>query len=168
MFFVGLFLLIFQIRTGIVANYNMEKNYLQLWQLADKSSTISAKQEYMAKFVTALEDGYTKGDFAQNDAIWLKTPNNSFEANLTALKTLSARLKEIQGLNPNSFEYNTAIQQITAQEQGEAKAMIGVFTRCYDLGSYPIVWGWIEVIVGIFALILFLSFPSIWFFRYLE
>lgn len=141
-----------QIRSGVICSYEFEKNYLQEWQLADKSSTIVAKQQHISEFVKRLESGLAKTNdeevvmvskFAPYDAIWLKTSNNSFKSNLIALKTLSTRLNEISTMNPNSFEYNTAISQITSQEQGEAKEMIAIFEGCYALANYKLVWGWI-------------------------
>ena len=148
-FFAGLVVLGYQIRTSIVANYRFERDYLQLWQLADKSSTIPAKQKYIAEFAAKLKEGSTHGEFATHDAIWLRTPNNSFEGNLAAVETLAGRLTEIQQMNPSSFEYNTAIQQITAQEQGEAGNMLVVFEGCYMLQNYPVAWRWIQAAVGI-------------------
>ena len=115
------------------------------------------------QFVSALESGYAKGDFANHNAVWLKTPNNSFQANLEALKTLSARLGEIQEMKPTSFEYNTAIHQITAQEQGEAKAMMGVFCGCYALTNYLAVWGWIGGIIGVTECLLIFLGVVVWF-----
>ena len=153
-FAVGLLLGAFQIRTEVVAEYRLENGYTQFWGLADKSSTIQAKQRYITQFVEALKAGQARGEFATHDAVWLKTPNNSFSANLTALESLSQRLTEIQALNPNSFEYNTAIQQITAQEQGEAKAMMDVFTGCYERENFPIVWGWIGGLCAVLAIAL--------------
>lgn len=135
------------------AAYTYENKYGQLWELADKSSTISAKYSYINEFVIALEKGYTNGDFADYNATFLQTPNNSFQKNLEALKTLSERLGEIREMNPSSFEYNTAIQQITAQEQGEADAILAVFKGCYNRENYPITWGWIGNIFGIFTLL---------------
>jgi hypothetical protein len=162
MFFIGLVLMAYQILTQVFASYRMEKNYTQFWELADKSSTIPAKQKYIAQFVAALERGYSKGDFATHNAKWLQTPNNSFEANLGALKTLSARLDEIQEMKPSSFEYNTAIQQITAQEQGEARAMMAVFIGCYELANYPAVWAWIAgIIIALFNLLIFIG-AALW------
>ena len=139
MLLVGCVLIAYQISMQVLADYRFEKNYTQFWELADKSSTILAKQKYISQFVAALEAGYVKGDFSSHNAKWLTTPNNSFDANLGALKTLSARLGEIQGMKPSSFEYNTAIQQITTQEQGEARSMLDVFNGCYELANYPMI-----------------------------
>ena len=140
-----------------ISSYHYEKSYSQLWQLADKSSTIPAKQEYISQFLTALKDGKARGDFADYNAIFLKTPNNSFDSNLKALETLSHRLTEIQNMNPSSFEYNTAIQQITAQEQGEAGAMLAEFNGCYLLNNYLLVWGWIGFVAVVISLICFIG-----------
>lgn len=134
---------IYQIKSLIIGNYRFEKDYLQFWELSDKSSTIPAKQKYISEFVLTLENGYKKGDFSSFNAIFLKTPNNNFEANLNALRTLSQRLIEIQEMDPKTFEYNTAIQQITAQEQGDAHKLIGIIKGCYFLNNYFIVWDWI-------------------------
>lgn len=140
---VGVLLAIAQFAVSLIADYHFERDYLQLWALADKSSTIAAKQKYIAQFVAALQSGYERGEFNPHNAIWMKTPNNSFTQNLNALKSLDDRLGQIQKLNPNSFEYNTAIQQITAQEQGEASHLIYVFEGCYKIANYPMVWQWI-------------------------
>lgn len=141
-------------RSYVVASYHFEKQYGQFWNLADKSSTISAKAKYVSEFVSSLRDGYAKGEFAGHDAIFLETPNNSFESNLQALITLSDRLSDIQKMSPSSFEYNTAIQQITAQEQGEATAMLGVFTGCYCLSNYVLIWDWIGGCLILFTVVL--------------
>lgn len=144
--FVSVCLLTILIVSGIIGDYRFEKDYLQLWKLADKSSTIAAKQIYISKFVSALDTGYKNREFSRYDAIFLKTPNNGFTENFAALKSLSDRLEEIHTLNPNSFEYNTAIQQITAQEQGESHEMLSVLEGCYFLENYPFLWGWYCVI----------------------
>ena len=57
--------------------------------------------------------GEASGEFSSNDAIFFPTPNNELESNLAMLKTLNERLIEIKGMDPKSFEYNMAIQQIT-------------------------------------------------------
>lgn len=144
--FAGVIMGTLQIRSSILSNYTYEKQYGNLWELADKSSTIPAKQQYITQFLNTLRAGQTNGDFADYNATWLKTPNNSFASNVKALQTLSERLTQIQDMNPESFQYNTAIQQITAQEQGEAHRMLAVFEGCYDRECYPIIWGWIGVV----------------------
>ena len=127
----------------VVKEYRYEQNYGNHWSLADKSSTIPAKKKHIEDFVKALEEGNSHGQFAGNNALFLKTPNNSFRENMNALYTLQGRLAEIETMSPSSFEYNTAIQQITAQEQGEAHAMLGVIEGCYALACFPTTWDWV-------------------------
>ena len=45
-------------------------------------------------------------------------------------------------MDTSSFQYNTAIQQITAQEQGEAHSLINTIKECYVLQNHFIVWDW--------------------------
>lgn len=149
----GVIMMTLQIRSSILSGYTYEKQYSNLWELADKSSTIPAKQQYITQFLSTLKAGQTNGEFADYDATWLKTPNNSFAANVKAIQTLSDRLTQIQDMDPASFQYNTAIQQITAQEQGEARRMLAVFEGCYDRENYPLIWGWICTIVTITAVV---------------
>jgi hypothetical protein len=120
------------------ANYKFKTDYLSDWVLADKSSTLVAKSEYIDKFVENLQIGEQSGDFSTHSAFFLKNDANAFSENLKALKTLQSRLYEVRSMDPSSFEYNNAIQQITAQEQGEASEMINVFSECYTIKNYPL------------------------------
>ena len=159
---LGTIAIVFLIVGNVLAKYHYLQDYGNLWNLADKSSDIKSKAQYIENFITALETGDQKGEFADHDAIWLATPDNAFADNLRALRTLGTRLQEIQGMDPRSFEYNTAIQQITAQEQGDAYRMLTVFTGCYKLANYPWLWGWIAGIeigfIVIFVLVGILGF----------
>ncbi|MCX6749883.1 MAG: hypothetical protein NTZ83_00325 [Candidatus Pacearchaeota archaeon] len=108
--------------------------------MADKSSTIVKKSEYLDKFVGALE----KGGFERKyNAVFLKTPDNSFDQNFEALKSLQKRLHEIQDMDVSSFEYQTAMQQITGQEQGEAQEMMKVFRGIWWKENHLLLWNWI-------------------------
>lgn len=153
-----------EIRLRVVSNYAWEKQYSNLWELADKSSTIPAKQQYIAQFVSALKAGQTNGVFSEYNAVFLKTPNNQFSANLKAVETLSNRLMEIQEMDPKTFEYNTAIQQITAQEQGEAHQLVAVLQGCFDLNNYFLVWNWVgtAVVIGAFVILMIGFFLCFW------
>lgn len=158
---IGVTLLVAPIWVDVIGGYHWRNEYLNHWTLADRSSTIPSKQQHIRDFVNALEKGNDNGRFSSYDALLLQTPSNNFQTNLTALKTLSQRLDEIQGMDPNSFQYNTAIQQITAQEQGEAREMLGILQGCFFLANYPIAWNWIEglmicsaIVIGIFGVIL--------------
>ena len=128
----------------IQAEYSFNTNFKSYWELSDRSSTLSAKEQYINQFVDALQKNRDK--FEDYDAVFLKTPQNSFDNNLKAVITLRDRLKDIQQMNETSFEYQTAIQQITAQEQGEADAMMSDIQGCYFLKSYPFIWDWFMII----------------------
>ena len=130
--------IIASLTSTIVSGYKFKSNYSSDWELADKSSTLEAKSEYLDKFVENLEIGKLTGDFHTHGALIFKNDANSFSENLNALKTLQLRLRDVKDMNPNSFEYNTAIQQITGQEQGEASDMIGIFKEGYTIKNYPL------------------------------
>lgn len=134
-------MLIILIIQAVVASYNYERKYLSYWELSDRSSTIIAKEQYITQFVNAIDQD--RSSFADYNAVVLKTPQNNFDNNLQAVTTLRDRLKDIQGMNESDFAYQTAIQQITAQEQGEAQNLLGMIGGAYYLGSYPLQWNWI-------------------------
>ena len=106
------------------------------WELADKSSTLEAKCENIDKFVQALD----KEKFAANDTLFFPNIDNSYEYNRKALGTLQKRLHEIKKMDPNTLAYATSIQQITAQEQGEASSMISRIYGCLYKEQYPVFW----------------------------
>lgn len=127
------------IAADIIRDYNYDKNFMSYWNLAEKASTIDQKSRYMDMFVNALEQSHCFGEY---NAVVFKTPDNSFNDNLIALKSLQKRLHEIKVMDVTSFQYQTAIQQITAQEQGEAADMITVFKGVYTKTHYPFLWSW--------------------------
>jgi len=133
-------LLIMTIATGFIGAYQYEKQFSSYWNLADKSSTITKKAEYIDKFVNAIENGKFTGEY---NAIIMQTPDNSFDQNFIALKTLQQRLHEISGMDVTSFQYQTAIQQITEQEQGEAYEMLKVFKGIWWKENHFFLWNWI-------------------------
>ena len=135
-----------------IGNYHYERDIESYWNLAEKASTIQQKAVYMDKFVAGFKGKGFEGDY---NAIFFKTPDNSFDKNLEALQSLKTRLNEIQKMNVTSFEYQTAIQQITAQEQGEAQAMLEVFSGIWWKNNYLFLWEWVaglEVIICIFLI----------------
>jgi len=146
----------------LLARYQFERDYTNLWSLAEKSSTIPAKRDYVARFLEAIEAGNARGEFAAHNAMVLKTPDNSLRANVDALHTLATRLDEISGMDPGSFEYNTAIQQITAQEQDEAGDLMNVVWGCYVLANWPIVWKWIGGVVFVGTLVVGIGGAILW------
>jgi hypothetical protein len=154
---LGLSILLFCIGgiMSIVAEYNYDKYYASYWSLADKSSTLEAKSVYVGQFVDRLNA--SRQGFADYNAVFLTTPDNSFDRNFQALISLRDRLHTISQMNESDFAYQTAIQQITAQEQGEATQMLQVFHGCYFLRSYPLLWNWYMLIavaiIGLLGLV---------------
>lgn len=134
---------------GCNAHYGYIRQIENYWTLADRSSTIEAKSDYIDKFVEAIE----KSNMAEYNAILLPTPENSLKNNLDALKTLRDRLHQIKTMNPSSFEYNQAIQQITAQEQGEAKELLLNIDGCWTKANYLYLWDWVGVCLFVFGLL---------------
>jgi hypothetical protein len=108
--------------------------YYYYWDMADKSSTLQQKYDYISKFTDALKQD--ERQFAQNGALIYKNPGNSFELNLKAVFSLKERLGKIKDMDENSFAYQAAIQQITEQEQGEAQEMICVFYRSWLIENH--------------------------------
>jgi hypothetical protein len=152
-------LLMFSIGGGIIGHYQLEKSIMSYWDLADKASTIEKKSEYIDKFVEALNKEKYEGKY---NAIFLETPNNSFDTNYEMLKTFQFRLKEIQTMDIKSFEYQTAIQQITQQEQGEAGEMLSVFIGIWWKTNYFLLWNWICAIQVTLMLIVLICGVIIW------
>ena len=149
------------IANGIYGNYQYTRDFESYWQLADKASTIPQKSEYIDKFVSAIESGGFAGKY---NALFMNTPDNSFDKNLEALKSLQGRLHEIEKMDITSFQYQTAIQQITAQEQGEAKNMLDVFSGIWWKEHHFWLWDWIAfcqitgiILLGIFTVMILIT-----------
>lgn len=158
--FAGAFLvLIFSVYL-VMSYYDFKNNYGSYWELADRSSTLEAKYQYISLFIDQLQKDRER--FADYNALFLKTPENNFDNNLNALITLEERLRDIQTMDKNSFEYQTAIHQITAQEQGEAQNLISTIRGCFVLGSYSLVWSWIGMVLTLlFASLTFIGLVGI-------
>src|SRR3990167_7181763 len=143
--FIILALLLFGYQLGleIKTYYQYEREIMYNWDLADRSSTLEAKSIYLKQFVTRLENA----ELSEYNAILYRTPDNNVQNNIDALKTLVYRLNEIKDLDPESFAYQTAIQQITSQEQGEAMQMLSIIKGGWLLGNgYYLIWDWIAVL----------------------
>lgn len=140
---IGLVWFIGLLVVAIPASYQYEREINSFWEIADKSSTIAKKSEYVDKYVAAVEAQHFEGEY---DAIVYPTLDNSYEGNIEALKTLQARLREIQNMDVSSFQYQTAIQQITAQEQGEADKMLRVFEGLWWKRYHFLLWDWVGIL----------------------
>jgi hypothetical protein len=123
--------------------YEYNNDFESYWDLAYKSSSIAEKYNYINIFVERLDSSGLQGQY---DAIYYKTPTLSFDNNLKALKSLRDRLDEIKTMDVSSFEYQTAIQQITAQEQGDARSMLNVLSGTWCKENYVLLWGWFGTI----------------------
>lgn len=136
---------IWVVSMDVYANYVYERDIHSFWALAEKSSTIPAKATYVDSFVRAYKASHASG----YNALILKTPNQSIDANLAAVETLQHRLDEVQGMDVTSFAYQTAIQQITEQEQGEASNLLAVLKGGWFLCNYWYLWDWLLVLVAL-------------------
>lgn len=65
-------------------------------------------------------------------------------------------------MDANFFQYNTAIQQITQQEQGEAIDMLSVFQGCWYKENYILLWDWIGCTQIIFSIIILAFGIIVW------
>jgi len=110
--FVGL--LVFHVIREIYTNYKCDRDLLSYWNLSNKASTLKQKSLYLDEFVANLEAAHLSG----NNALLLKTPDNSYDQNIITLKSLQSRMEEIKGMDVRSFEYQQAMYQISAQEEG--------------------------------------------------
>ena len=137
MLVAGILLGAFFITKAVQAELRYNREVENYWTLADRSSTIEQKSEYIDKFVEALDKTEMHGQY---DALFFETPENSFDSNFHALKSLQTRLTSIKGMDENSFAYQSAIQQITEQEQGQASEMLMVLHRVWDKVNYYYLW----------------------------
>lgn len=143
---------VFYIHAIVKANYEYNNTIKSSWDLADKASTIAQKSDYIDQFVAKLEASGLQGT---NNALYFPTPDNSFDKNLEAVKSLQSRLHSVKTMDENSFAYQTAIQQITAQEQGEADNMLSVFSGSWWKVHHYYLWnGWwtLTIVLGLIAL----------------
>jgi len=128
---------------GVKSDYEYNRDIGSYWSLSDKASTVEKKSEYLDLYVKALEKSDLLGS---HNAIILKTPDNLFDNNLIALRSLQQRMHDIVKMDVVSFEYQTAMQQITGQEQGEADEMVSLFRSVWYKNNYFLLWNWIAYI----------------------
>lgn len=130
---------------GVVSHNKYNTNFDANWELSKSAATIEQKSIYIDKFVQAIENGGFDGKF---DAIFNPNDNNSYEQNLIALKTLQQRLHELKSLPMTSFDYNTALQQITEQQCKMSNNIIYTFSGIWYKEHYILLWNWI-CLVGV-------------------
>lgn len=141
--FASIACLLIDVGVTVSGNYQYSKNYGSYWSLAEKASSIEKKIEGIDKFVDALEHANMSG---KHDALFMDTPDNGFDENFEALKSLQLRLHEIKEMDIKSFEYQTALQQITQQEQTEAGEMLSVFSGIWWKENHFMLWNWVGLV----------------------
>ena len=151
---IGLVLFFGIITIWVVAEYQWNKQVESYWELSDRSSTLQAKEQYIAQFVEKL------GELPESSALIFVQPKNNCRQNVEAVKTLEKRLHDIQGMDETSFQYQTAIQQITEQEQGQAENLMGTLSGCWKREHYYLAW---NPIIGSLAFIGGLVLPFVGF-----
>lgn len=154
--------LIFAAILGIAefqADYQYDKTVGSYWDLSEKASTLQQKSAYLDQYVAAVAQ---PGQFAACDATIFQTPTNCFEQNMVALKSLQGRMHQIQGMDETSFAYQTAIQQITGQEQGEGQGVTDVFRGCWYLENKYLLWSWHGGLLWLFLVGFPLAFAGVW------
>jgi hypothetical protein len=128
----------------VQANYEYDNTIGSYWSLGVKASTLQQKSAYLDQYVAALSHAHLEGTY---DAAFLQTPDNSYDQNMVALLSLQGRMHQIQGIDESSFAYQTAMAQITGQEQGQADHLTSTFEGCWFYRNNTLLWGWHDVLV---------------------
>ena len=110
------------------------------WTLSVRASSLPLKLQYLNQFVAAVDSAHLSG----HNAVLFPTVQNDVGQNIGTLKSLQQRLNEIQTMDVMSFQYQQAIAQITAQEQGEAEAMLSDIAGTWCLEYHPWLWAWYQ------------------------
>lgn len=154
---LGIFLALFDVAfivDDVHADYVYDNTIGSYWELSVKASTLEQKSTYLNSFVAALDSAHLSG----HNALIFETPDNDYDQNLIALKSLQQRMVEIKGMDVKSFEYQQAIAQITAQEQGEADRLLGVFRGVWYKQYHPLVWNFYAFLTEAMLLIVGIVF----------
>lgn len=132
---LGIFIFLFglilsvgrSVHYGVYINNEYEE-FISEWIIADRVSTLNAKQEHVSNFIIELENS----NLRNTEANWLANNNTTqFETNLNALKSLNKRLLEIKDMPVNSTEYQFAINQITQQEINIKNDAVNNIKQCW-------------------------------------
>jgi len=150
---IGIALIIFAVAISFWASYIYSVSFGSSWDLADRASSIEQKQVMIHQFYTQLESA----SLSEYNALIFKTPENNCGNNMIALSSLDKRLGEIRNLDPEGFAYQTAMQQITEQEQGQADALTSTLKGCWTLKHYLLAWDWINATIFTLGLLMLLG-----------
>ncbi len=153
---IGVVGLVVMIAGDVLTTYQYDKEVGSYWALSVKAATLDKKAEFLDHFIVAIDSAHLSG----YNAIFLKTPDNSVEQNMAALRSLQSRMREIRNMDVTSFAYQQAISQITAQEQDEATRLLSVIEGRWFLTHWPLWWNWIETLF-VLASICLVAVPTI-------
>jgi len=143
---LGIALFVFSLIFGVVGArtaYGFWRDVDSYRRLAVAASTADAKLAYLATYRELLGRELKPEHYG---ALVLKTPANRVDQNLDVLDTLLIRLREAQKMDPESFQYQQAMFQLTEHEFENS----GVFSRAWMLehgGALQYLWIlWLSVV----------------------
>lgn len=145
LFFAWLTLFVFvalHAGTELYGDYRYDNEVGGYWSLSIKASSLEQKTIYLDKFISALDSNGLAG---MNDSLILSTPNNSYDQNMVALKSLQKRMHEMQSMDVSSLEYQQAMNQITGQEQGDSREMTTTLRSIWFKKNYFFLYGGIDL-----------------------
>ena len=122
---------------AVMTDYHYGVQINQHLKLADDASTAEVKLEHLNNYVDAV-----KLNVKRNDARYIfKQKQYTRDTQLEILDTLIIRLEDLTAMNPQSFEYQTGMGQITGQEFDNVLSRVNsIFWDCYRRET---VWRWI-------------------------
>ena len=98
---------------SLFLGYPYNANIGSYFDLSDKASKLDTKLDYLKQYSNALvESGLNEGQ----STVFFQTKETSLEENYKVLQSLIERMEETKEMEINSFEYQTAIKQITEDE----------------------------------------------------
>lgn len=137
---------------GFYANYEYKDKIGCYWDLAQRSSEISQRKEYIDKFIFELEKCHLDNI---HNALFSPNNENDFTYNFNALKSLRNQLKDISYMTKGSLEYEIAFLQITLQDQGKEYEFVKNIYCCWEKKYHYTYWN--NIIVYSFLTIQILS-----------
>jgi hypothetical protein len=131
--------------------YNYRQQVSGYLMLADDASTAKLKLEYIEQY----KDAVHKHVYGKNARYIWKTPQTNINYQKNVLDSLVDRVKQTSLLDEKSFEYQTAMNQITGQEfEGAMSSTNSLFYDAYKRQrgwSYYLrangAWWWIWCLV---------------------
>lgn len=120
-----------------MASFSYKQNVESYLSMADDASTASLKLEHLLEYKKSVLK-VVKG----NDARFIfKTPQTKKAAQMAILDSLIDRVSTTAEMEPDSFEYQTAMNQITGQEfrgtiNSTNKMFFGMYSRQNGWNSF--------------------------------